>query len=91
MDLTDEAGRTSTRRADPARGYPPATTIADLAGADAKVVFVACHETTIGSRKADRKSRNAVCVMQRRNNCASEETAISEFQHVAGDGFRSIE
>src|ERR1700686_1404800 len=32
MDLTDEAGRASTRRADSARGYLPATTIADLTG-----------------------------------------------------------
>jgi hypothetical protein len=60
MDLTDEAGRASTRRADPAPGFLPATAIADLAGTDTKVIFVARHETTIGSRKADRKSRNAV-------------------------------
>jgi hypothetical protein len=50
MDLTDEAGRASTRRAEPALGYLPATPIADLAGTDTKVVFVARHETTIGSR-----------------------------------------
>jgi len=56
MDFTDEAGRASTRAADPARRCAPATTIADLAGTDAKVVFVACHETTIGSRNACRKS-----------------------------------
>jgi hypothetical protein len=30
-------------------------------------------------------------VMQRRNTCASEDTAIPDFQHVAGDGSRSIE
>jgi hypothetical protein len=47
MDLTDEAGRASTRRADSALGYLPATTIADLAGTDTKVVFVARHQTTI--------------------------------------------
>jgi hypothetical protein len=47
MDLTDEAGRASPRRADPAHGFLPATAIADLAGTDAKVVFVARHETTI--------------------------------------------
>jgi hypothetical protein len=46
MDRTDEAGRTSTCRADPARGYPPAT-ITELTGADAKVVFVMCHEMTM--------------------------------------------
>jgi hypothetical protein len=50
MDLTDEAGRAATCRTDRARGCPPATTIANLAGTDAKVVFIACHETTIGSR-----------------------------------------
>jgi hypothetical protein len=49
MDLTDEAGRASPRRADSALGYLPATTIADLAGTDTKVVFVVHHETTIGS------------------------------------------
>jgi hypothetical protein len=29
--------------------------------------------------------------MQRGNTCAGEDTAISDFQHVAGDGSRSIE
>jgi hypothetical protein len=91
MDLTDEAGRVSTRRADSALGYLPATTITDLAGTDTKVVFVAHHETTIGSRTLSRKTRNAVCVVQRRDTCASEDTAISDLQHVAGDGARSIE
>jgi hypothetical protein len=91
MDLTDEAGRASTRLADSALGYLPTTTIADLAGTDTEVVFVARHQTTIGSRTLSRKSRNAVRVMQRRNTCASEDTAISDFQHVAGDGARSIE
>jgi hypothetical protein len=46
MDLTDEAGRASTRRADPARGFLHAAAIADLPGTDTKVVFVARHETT---------------------------------------------
>jgi hypothetical protein len=91
MDLTDEAGWASTRRADSALGYLPATTIADLAGTDAKVVFVARHQTRIGSRTLSRKTRNAVRVMQRGNTCASEDTAISDLQHVAGDGSRSIE
>ena len=50
MDLTDEAGRAPTRRTYSARGFLPATTIADLAGTDTKVVFVARHQTTIGSR-----------------------------------------
>jgi hypothetical protein len=91
MDLTDEAGRASTRRADPALGYLPAAAIADLAGTDTKVVFVARHQTTIGSRPLSRKARNAVRVMQRGNACAGEDTAISDLQHVAGDGSRSIE
>jgi hypothetical protein len=91
MDLTDEAGRASTRRADPARGSLPATTIADLAGTDTKVVFVARHQTTIGSQRLSRKTGNAVRVIQRGNTCASEDTAISDLQHVAGDGSRSIE
>jgi hypothetical protein len=47
MDLTDEAGRASAHRADSARGFLPAAAIADLAGTDTKVVFVARHETTI--------------------------------------------
>jgi hypothetical protein len=91
MDLTDEAGRASTRRAEPAPGYLPATTIADLAGTDTKVVFVARHQTTIGSRTLSRKTRNAVRVMQRRDTCTSEDTAIFDFQHVAGDGSQSVE
>jgi hypothetical protein len=91
MDLTDEAGRASTRRADSAIGYLPATTIADLAGTDAKIVFVARHRTTIGSRTLSGKTRNAVRVMQRGNTCAGEDTAISDLQHVAGDGSRSME
>jgi hypothetical protein len=91
MDLTDEAGRASPRRADPSPGYLPAAAIADLAGTDTKVVFVARHQTTIGSRTLSRKARRAVSAMQRRNTCASEDTAISDFQHVAGDGSRSIE
>src|SRR5450631_3046855 len=91
MDLTDEAGRASTRRADPARGFSSAAAIAGLAGTDAKVVFVARHRTTIGSRTLSRKTRNAIRVMQRRSTCASEDTAIADSQHVAGDGSRSIE
>jgi hypothetical protein len=91
MDLTDEAGRAATCRTDRARGYLPATAIADLAGTDTKVVFVARHRTTIGSRTSSRKPGNAVRVMQRGNTCASEDTAISDLQHVAGDGSRSIE
>ena len=91
MDLTNEAGRASTRRANSARGFLPAAAVADLAGTDTKVVFVARHETTIGSQKVDRKSKNAVRVMQHRNGGASEDTVISDFRHVAGDGSRSIE
>jgi hypothetical protein len=49
MDLTDKAGRAPPRRADSALGYLPATAIADLAGTDTKAVFVARHQTTIGS------------------------------------------
>jgi len=52
MDLTKEAGRAPTRRADPTCVCLCIATVADLAGADAEVVFIACHETTIGSRKA---------------------------------------
>jgi hypothetical protein len=46
LNLTDEAGRASTRRADSPPGYLPATTIADLSGTDTKVVFVARHQFT---------------------------------------------
>jgi hypothetical protein len=89
MDLTDEAGRASTHPTDSA--FVPAAVIADLAGTDTKVVFVARHQVTIGSRTLSRKARNTVRVMQRGNTCAGEDTAISDFQHVAGDGSRSIE
>jgi len=66
-------------------------TVSDHAGTDTKIVFVARHQTTIGSRTLSRKIRNAVRVMQRGNTCASEDTAISDLHHVAGDGSRSIE
>ena len=81
----------STRRADSARGFLPAAAIADLAGTDTKVVFIARHQTTIGSRMLSRKIRNAVRVTRRGNTCAGEETAISDLQPIAGDGSRSIE
>ncbi|WP_245322199.1 hypothetical protein [Bradyrhizobium sp. LTSPM299] len=90
MDLTDEAGRASTRCADPARSCPP-TAITDLAVTDAKVVFVMCHETTIGGRKAQHKGRDSIRVLQRRDFCASEGAAISHSSRIAGDGSRSIE
>jgi hypothetical protein len=91
LDLADEAGRASPRGADLARVSLLAAAIPDLAGTDTKVVFVARHQTTIGSRRLSRKTRNAVRVMQRGNTCAGEDTAISDLQHVAGDGSRSIE
>jgi hypothetical protein len=91
MDLTDEAGRASTCRANSAPDYLPTGTIADLAGTDTKVVFVAHHQTTIGSRTWLRKARNAVRVMQRGNTCAGEDTAISDLQPIAGDGSWSVE
>jgi hypothetical protein len=47
MDLTDEASRASTRRANSAPGYLPVAAVADLAGTDAKVVFVARHQTRL--------------------------------------------
>jgi hypothetical protein len=53
MDLTDEAGRASPRLTNPALGYLPAITIADLAGTDTKVVFVARHQTMIGAERYD--------------------------------------
>src|SRR6266851_798513 len=56
MDLTDEAGRAAPHPAEPALRSRSAATVADLAGADAEVVFVACHKATIGSRNACRKS-----------------------------------
>jgi len=37
------------------------------------------------------RPKNAGRVMQRGNTCAGEDTAISDFQHVAGDGSRGIE
>jgi hypothetical protein len=57
MHLADETGR-SCAHADAARS----ATVADLARADAEVIFVACHETTIGSRSASGKRENAVVV-----------------------------
>ena len=56
MDLTEEGDRASAHPKDPAHTRSSITAITDLAGTDAKVVFVACHETTIGSRNTSRKS-----------------------------------
>jgi hypothetical protein len=47
-DLAEKAGRASAHLAEPACTCPCTAMIADLAGTDAEVVFVACHETTIG-------------------------------------------
>jgi hypothetical protein len=62
MHLADEAGRTSAHRPNPARVSKLTATVADLPGTDAEVVFVVCHETTIGSRNASGKRENAVVV-----------------------------
>jgi hypothetical protein len=91
MHLTDEAGRASAHPADPARIRPCLTAIADLAETDTKVVFITRHEMTIGSPMLSRKIRNAVRMMQRRNTCPSEDTAVSDSPHVACDGSRNIE
>jgi hypothetical protein len=55
MNLAKEARRASAHSADPASACACIITIADLAGADAEVVFIACHETTIGSRNTSGK------------------------------------
>src|SRR5260370_40112950 len=55
MDLAEEARRATAHPADPVHTRPSTTAITNPAGTDAEVVFVACHETTIGSRNASRK------------------------------------
>ena len=50
VNLVKEARRASTHPTGPARTCPRTTTIADLTGANAEVVFIACHKTTIGSQ-----------------------------------------
>ena len=61
IHLADKAGRTGAQ-ANAARGSKPAATVADLAGTDAEIVFVVCHETTIGSRDTAGKREKAVVV-----------------------------
>jgi hypothetical protein len=56
MDLTEEARRAAAYPANRACVRASTTLIADLAGTDAKVVFVARHQTTIGSRTMPSKS-----------------------------------
>jgi hypothetical protein len=51
MDLTGEAGRASPRHTNPALGNLPAITIADLAGTDTKIIFIARHQTMIGAER----------------------------------------
>jgi hypothetical protein len=54
MDLADEAGRTGAYA-----DAVSAATVPDLTRTDAEVVFVACHEATIGSRNASGKRESA--------------------------------
>jgi hypothetical protein len=85
MDLTEEAGPSSAHPADPASTPPRTIAITDLAGTDADVVFVMCHETTIGSRNTSRKNRNAPIAEERRNTCASVSASVSRIPHIASD------
>jgi hypothetical protein len=62
MDLPGEAGRTSAHATDAATAGPHTTTIADLAGTESKVVVIARHGMTIGSRAKARK-RQTACVV----------------------------
>jgi hypothetical protein len=57
MHLLHEVGRTGAH-ADAAR----TATVADLAGTDAEVLIVVCHETTIGGRNAASKRESTVVV-----------------------------
>jgi hypothetical protein len=91
MDLTDKAGRASTRCANSAPGYLPAAAIAGLAGTGANLVMVARHQATIESRASSRKAGNAVRVMQRGNTCTGTHAVISDLRRVASDGSRRIE
>jgi hypothetical protein len=52
VNLAEEARWASAHPADPARICLRTATVPDLAGADAEVVFVAGHVTTIGSQNA---------------------------------------
>jgi hypothetical protein len=85
LDLAEEAGRASAQPAGPARTRPSITAITDLAGTDAEIVFVTCHEMTIGSRNTSRKSRNATIAEERRNTYASVSASASRISHIASD------
>ena len=91
MDLADEAAWACTDRADPSGHSVPATAIADLARTDAEVVFVMCHEPTIGGSGASGNRENAIGAEWRRNTCASEGAAISRSVPVATDGARTVD
>jgi hypothetical protein len=63
MDLADETGRASTRRADSASGYLPAAAIADLAGTDAcagedTAISDLPHVMGDGSRSVEREAQS---------------------------------
>ena len=70
-------------RPDGARGTP-ASTAADPAGTDTEMVFVVCHDGTIGRSNDRHKVENYGVVLWRRNTCASVETAESRAPQIAG-------
>jgi hypothetical protein len=87
MDLADEADRPGPHRTDMLAARAVATTVANPARADAKVVVVPCHETTIGSRAKACKKRSAVIVPWRRKTC----TSVGHPSTPRGDGARRLE
>jgi hypothetical protein len=62
----------------------PASTVADPAGTDTEMVFVVCHDATIGRSNRRRKVENDSIVLWRRNTFCRVETAELRTAHVAG-------
>jgi hypothetical protein len=71
LRLPSEAGRAGAHTTGAASARSQAAPIPDLARADAEVVVIVSHETTIGSLAMVHKRQNATVVEWRRRACAS--------------------
>ncbi|MDP1964101.1 MAG: hypothetical protein Q8K93_18100 [Reyranella sp.] len=71
LNLSGEAGRPAAQAAGAASADPRTAPIPDLAGPESKVVVIACHGMTIGSRTKAYKGQIARIVAWRRKGRSS--------------------
>jgi hypothetical protein len=77
-------------RPDGARGSP-ASTVADPAGTDTEMVFVVCHDATIGGSNSRHKVENDGVGLWRINTCHGVGAAGPRTPHIAGATQNTIE